>query len=199
MTIYNPTGTQHIIKGGNIKSINEFYNKKISSLQSINKDKNTFNRLYSLLYERKNKINGEINRIINTLIKTYSDKKYIIFGYNDSWKNKVNMGVKTNRIFYNIPYRRILEKLKLRLEGLGKELIITEESYTSKCDSLNLEEICKHKEYDGVRKERGLCISRIGRAINADLNGAINIMRKKIKMNEIIGLKIYNPKVLVSA
>lgn len=92
------------------------------------------------------------------------------------------MGSKTNRMFYNIPYSRIINKLRLTLEGLGKELIITEESYTSKCDSLNLEEICKHKEYDGTRKERGLYISKTGKAINADLNGAINIMRKKISI-----------------
>ena len=55
MTIYNPTGTQHIIKGGKLKSINEFYNKKISELKSINKRTlimNTFNRMYSLLNER---------------------------------------------------------------------------------------------------------------------------------------------------
>ena len=61
MTIYNPTGNQHIIKGGKLKTINEFYNKKISELQSINKKSlniNKFNRLYSLLTERKNKLNG---------------------------------------------------------------------------------------------------------------------------------------------
>ena len=199
MTIYNPTGTQHIIKGGNIKTINEFYNKKISSLQSMNKDNNTFNRLYSLLYDRKNKINGEINRIINLLIKTYEDKKYIIFGYNESWKNNVNMGTKNNRMFYSIPYSRIINKLRYKLEELGKELIITEESYTSKCDSLNLEELCKHNLYDGIRKNRGLFISKIGKAINADLNGAINIMRKKIKMKEITGLNIFNPMILSCA
>ena len=52
MTIYNPTCDQHIIKGGRIKAINEFYNKKISELQSINKKSlniSKFNRLYSLL------------------------------------------------------------------------------------------------------------------------------------------------------
>ena len=101
--------------------------KKIGELQSINKnkyDKNMFNRLYSLLDERKNKINGEINKIVNLLIKTYNDKIYFILGYNESWKLKVNLGTKTNRIFYNIPYQRIIGKLKTKLESLGKELIV---------------------------------------------------------------------------
>ncbi len=97
LTIYNPTGTQHIIKGNIIKSINEFYNKKISELQSINKklhNKNTFNRLYSLLNERNRKINAEINSLIKLLIETYPDKKYFIIGYNEKWKNTVSLGKK---------------------------------------------------------------------------------------------------------
>jgi len=199
MTIYNPTGTQHIIRGTKIKSINEFYNKKISELQSQNKktnDVNKFDRLYSLLYERKNKLNGEINNVINLLLKTYQDKKYIIFGYNNGWKTEVNLGHKTNRMFYDIPYKRLINKLKSKLEDNGKELIKTEESYTSKCDSLNLEPVKKQETYDGDRKERGLFISKIGKALNADLNGAINIMRKKINLKKIVGLNLFNPTII---
>ena len=48
----------------------------------------------------------------------------------------------------------------------------------------------------GIRKHRGLFISKIGKAINADLNGAINIMRKVIKLKEIKGVGIYNPTIL---
>ena len=196
MTIYNPTGGQYIIKGKKMKSINEFYNKKISELQSINKkelNKNTFNRMYSLLLERKNKINGEINNIINILINTYKDKKYFIVGYNENWKTGVKLGAKVNRIFYSIPYGRIIEKLKERLLQNGKKLIVNEESYTSKCDSLSLENIGRNKEYSGKRVHRGLFVSSIGKAINADLNGAINIMRKVIDLKNITGEYIYNP------
>lgn len=199
MTIYNPTGTQHILNGGKIKSINEFYNKKISELKSINKNTlniNTFNRMYSLLNERKNKINGEINKLINLLITTYSDKKLFIIGYNHGWKTKVNLSQNTNRIFYEILYKRILVKLEEKLKSLGKKMVIIEESYTSKCDSLNLEKLGKQDLYDGIRKKRGLFISKIGKAINADLNGAINIMRKIIDLKNISGLMLFNPTFL---
>lgn len=199
MTIYNPTGKQHIIKGGKIKAINEFYNKKISELQSINKkenNQNKFNRLYSLLNERKNKLNGEINNIVDSLYKTYENKRYFIIGYNENWKTSINLGTKTNRQFYMIPYLRIIQKLREKLESNGKELIINEESYTSKCDSLCLEYLGKKTEYLGNRKHRGLFISSIGKAINADLNGAINIMRKIIKLEKITGLDLYNPRIL---
>ena len=199
MTIYNPTGIQHILNGGKIKSINEFYNKKISELKSINKKTlniNIFNRMYSLLNERKNKINGEINKLINLLITTYSDKKIFIIGYNHGWKTKVNLSKNTNRIFYEIPYKRIILKLDEKLKSLGKKMVITEESYTSKCDSLNLEKIGRKDNYDGVRKNRGLFVSKIGKAINADLNGAINIMRKVIDLKNICGLMLFNPTFL---
>jgi len=199
MTIYNPTGDQHIIKGGKIKAINEFYNKKISELQSINKkllNISKFNRLYSLLIERKNKLNGLINRLVDKLVETYHNKQYFIIGYNEGWKTKVNIGQNNNRQFYDIPYSKILQKLKEKLLANGKRLIINEESYTSKCDSLILEKLGKNEVYVGDRIHRGLFISSIGKAINADLNGAINIMRKVINLTEISGNKIFNPKIL---
>ena len=74
---------------------------------------------------------------------------------------------------------------------IGIKLIITEESYTSKCDSLALEEIKKHEMYLGKRIKRGLFQSSIGKLINADVNGSINIMRKVVGDSEIIS-KIIN-------
>jgi len=77
-------------------------------------------------------------------------------------------------------------------------VITTEESYTSKCDSLNLEKIGKKENniYDGLRIKRGLYGSARKKLINADLNGAINIMRKQINLNEINGFNLYNPKII---
>lgn len=54
----------------------------------------------------------------------------------------------------------------------------TEESYTSKCSFLDLEEIAKQKEYVGKRIKRGLFQTKEGVQINADINGSLNIGRK---------------------
>ena len=91
--------------------------------------------------------------------------------------------------------------LKDKLEKNNQNMVITEESYTSKCDALALEKICKHEEYLGNRTKRGLFSSSVGKLINADLNGAINIMRKwKLKqgiiINQITGKKLCNPRVV---
>lgn len=200
MTIYNPTGKQKIIRGNEINSINNFYNKKINELKSINKknkDINIFNRLYDLLNERNNKLNGYINILITYIKNEYKSKKYIIIGYNKGWKTKVNLGNKINRNFYAIPYARIISKLTEQMDKIGIKVITTEESYTSVCDALALEKIGPNKKRLGSRQKRGLFVSSIGKAINADLNGAINIMRKKINLKKIRGKDIYNPRVAI--
>ena len=75
------------------------------------------------------------------------------------------------------------------------------EAYTSKCDALMGEKVCKQKEYLGRRKNRVLYVSGNGKAINADINGAINIMRKycenkKIQNNGQINGNVYNPEIV---
>jgi len=133
------------------------------------------------------------NNTVKLIYNKYKTKEYIIIGYNIGWKNGVNLGTKNNRNFYGIPYSKLINKLK---DKFGEKIIITEESYTSKCDALALEEIGKKIKYMGNRVKRGLFKSSIGKLINADLNGAINIMRKKIKLNKITGLDIERPEIL---
>ena len=202
MTIYNPTGLQKIIDGKYLLWLNKSYNNKIDKLKSEAQTKNnkyTTKEIRNLLIERDNKINDHFNKIISWIAKEYSNKKLIIIGYNTNWKKGVNMGNLNNRRFYEIPYCRLLNKLTDKMKQLGINVTVNEESYTSKCDGLALENICKHKTYLGKRIKRGLFSSSIGKLLNADLNGAINIMRKYFKnkenyiITEIKGQSLYNP------
>ena len=74
---------------------------------------------------------------------------------------------------------------------VGINVIVQEESYTSKCSALDYEEIEFHLNYDGVRnptiqgkdgeshKHYGLFYSEISdKYIHSDVNGAFNIGRK---------------------
>ena len=84
---------------------------------------------------------------------------------------------------------------------VGISVIITEESYTSKCSFIDNEEIKKKEVYDGRRTKRGLYCSKDGRLINADINGSFNIMRKglkKVALNDKVTYPecrgfVYNP------
>ena len=67
---------------------------------------------------------------------------------------------------------------KAELQGI--KVIQREESYTSKCSFMDNETICKHETYMGKRIKRGLFRSATGRHINADLNGALNILKKEV-------------------
>ena len=98
--------------------------------------------------------------------------------------------------FYQIPYKRFIFKLDEALKLINKKLLILKESYTSICDSLALEEINYHESYLGDRTKRGLFSSSIHKLLNADINGAINIMRKQIPLIKITGINLCNPKLL---
>jgi putative transposase len=187
MSIYDPTGNQKIISGKNISSLNRHYNRAISKARS----KNNINLVNKLNLKRTNKITHYFNQIVKWLEITYPSKKEIIIGYNKDWKNGCNMGKNQNRLFYGIPYCKLLNKIEHKLSE--KQITKIEESYTSKSDSLSLEALCKKEEYNGKRIKRGLYSSLKGVLINADINGAINIMRKKYELKEIKGEGILNP------
>ena len=65
---------------------------------------------------RLRKLNGKINQIISKLKELYSDKKIIVIGYNEGWKTKVNMGKENNRKFYEIPYSKLISKMRNAFE-----------------------------------------------------------------------------------
>jgi len=184
-----------------IQYLNHHYNNKMDKLRSlISKCKDDqekiklYEKLHSISLKRQNKINYYFDKIVKYLFDTYKNKKLIIVGYNLGWKQNLNLcNNKTNRKFYEIPYSRLLQKLKNKF---NEKIITTEESYTSKCDSLSLESLEKKNNFIGNREKRGLFISKSGCKLNADLNGAINIMRKKIDLKEIKGLKLFNPVVV---
>ena len=150
--------------------------------------------------ERENKINDYFNRLVKWISTEYESYSKIIIGYNAGWKRNVNMGRTNNRNFYEIPYAKLINKLRDVLEKNNQELVIIEESYTSKCDALSLEPIKKKANgtYLGKRVKRGLFSSAIRVLLNADLNGAINILRKWYEKNgkiyrRVKGQKLCNP------
>lgn len=201
-TLNDPTGSkQYIISGNQINSLNFYYNNKIDSAKSELKmvnNKHMSRKISNLFIKKEHKINDYFNKVCKWLVETYPNKKCVVVGYNPNWKNKVKIGNVNNRKFYEIPYAKLLSKLKNKLESLGMELKLTEESYTSKCDGLALEEINKKEKYLGKRIRRGLFSSSTKQLINADINGAINIGRKYMKkmgvvINKINRKGIYNP------
>lgn len=189
ITMVNNIGeTPIIVKGGIVKSTNQYYNKEKAKIQSfLDKHKlQSSRRLDYMTHKRNLKINDYFHKssraIINYCIKNNIGR--IIIGYNELWKQESNMGKKNNQKFVNIPYLKLIQQIEYKAAEVGISTEKTEESYTSKCSFLDLEPMEK-RNYVGVRVHRGLFKSSNGTLINADCNGAYNIMRKVISLKEI--------------
>lgn len=116
-----------------------------------------------------------VNHVVSNGINT------IIIGHNKCWKQEINIGKRNNQNFVSIPFNMFISMIsyKATLEGINVKIV--EESYTSKCSFLDNERICKHESYKGRRTKRGLFKTSFGKIINADINGAFNIIRKSEK------------------
>lgn len=182
-TCITTTGSSFIINGKPLKSINSFYNKRKSQLQSKSKNKFfTSKRMERITFKRNNKIKNYIHHASKYIIKKAEqlDITKIVIGNNNNWKQEINIGKKSNQNFVSIPHSNLIKTIEYKAKLVGIEVVITEESYTSKCSAIDLEPIKKNESYVGKRTKRGLFITSNGTKINADANGAANILRKVI-------------------
>lgn len=185
LTSYNTKNkSSFIIDGKPLKSVNHHYNKEKARLQSEYeknklKDKNT-KKFIKLSEYRKNYINNYFNQSVNKIVKycINNDIGTIVIGDFKGMKNEINIGKVNNQNFVSVPFGILKRKLETKCEYYGINYVLQEESYTSKCSSLDLEKIEKHEEYLGKRIKRGLFRTKKGKLINADVNGACNILRK---------------------
>lgn len=116
--------------------------------------------------------------LVNQLISNNVCK--VVIGKNDGWKKEINIGKRNNQNFVNIPHAVFIEMVCYKCKLNGIEVVLREESYTSKCSFIDNEPIKKHDSHAGRRVKRGLFRSENGTFINADLNGALNILRKEV-------------------
>ena len=192
-----------IIDGREIKSYNRLFNKNLAKDKSIAMKCNGrhITKNIAAHYEKRNNhMKDKIHKISSTIVNeaVKNNISTIIIGYNKGWKNKSKMNKATNQTFVSIPYSQLIHYITYKAEKHGIEVITQEESYTSKCDALAYETIEKHENYKGKRINRGLFLSSIGKAINADVNGALNILRKCKGEFSIQGIVnsgcVYQPK-----
>ena len=190
-----------IMNGKPLKSINWHYNKEKSRLQSLlDNGKKTSKKIQNITLKRNNRINDYLHKTTKIFVNYLVSKKInnVVIGYNKEWKQGINIGRVNNQNFVQIPYYKLLNMLTYKCEIEGISVIVTEESYTSKCSFLDDEDICKHKEYVGKRIKRGLYKASDGRLINADVNGALNILKKVIGKFEYDSIKVCSTPLVVT-
>lgn len=182
VTMVNNIGEQPIvIKGGVIKSINQFYNKKKAELQSqLKKEtgKDWSNRLQNLTDKRYEKIKYLMHcasrKVVDYCVEPQIDT--LIIGLNKTWKQRNQ----NKQNFTYIPFNMLIKQIQSKCEECGIKVMTTEESYTSGTSFLDNEQPVKENYNKERRIHRGLFLSNDGKKINADVNGAYQIMKKVI-------------------
>jgi len=172
-----------IISGRILKSINRQWNKRRARLYSI-KDKQNLkstNRLDSITITRNSVITDYLHKTVQLLVGYCLKNKigHICLGKLENIKQNVRMGKRNNQNFVNIPIQKLKQMIAYKVQLVGIQIVEVDESYTSKCSSLDLEPIQKHKNYVGKRVKRGL-FKGSNYLLDTDVNGALNILRKVV-------------------
>ena len=172
-----------IINGKGIKSINQYYNKRLAkekSLLKIRHGKDWSKKLEAITFKRYQRIKNYMHNASSYIIKWCVENEIdtLVIGKNKEWKQNASMSKGNNQKFVDIPYQMLLQQLKYKCENAGIKYIETEESYSSGTSFLDGEEPIK-QNYDKSRRiERGLFKSNSGLLINSDVNGSLQIMMK---------------------
>ena len=194
----NEGSISHLVNGRPLKSINQFYNKTYAELKSKLAERNlkSSKRFRSLTLKRNNKIKDYMHKASRSVVDLMVENKIgnCYIGHNTGWKQEVNIGKKNNQNFVSIPHSQLILMMEYKAGEVGINVETHNESHTSKCSFLDNEDICHHDEYLGNRKKRGLFVSSNGRMLNADINGAANILRRGLKDMFSPHKAMFNPK-----
>lgn len=176
-----------LVKGAKIKSINQGYNRLIAKAKSkLPANQKTSQGIHRLWRNRELKLQSELHKV-TSFLSLYFDEmaiEKVFIGKNQGWKQEVALGKKTNQTFVQIPFTTFISQLTYKCLARGIEVVEQEESYTSKASFVDQDEIPTYGESDkkpafsGKRVSRGLYRTKDGFLLNADINGAYNILVK---------------------
>lgn len=184
MTVTTNCGIKpFVINGKPLKSINQYYNKKISEMRSdlkLKQNRDWSSEMQRFTIKRNYKVDDYIHKSIRMVIDFCKENNIdtLVCGYNSGWKQDSDMGKVNNQKFISIPYAKIISRLKYKCEDEDILFKSPEESYTSGTSFLDGELPIKENYDKSRRVHRGLFITKKGEYINADVNGSYQIMKK---------------------
>jgi putative transposase len=174
------------VRGGVLKSINQFFNKEYSRLKSVS-DRQIGNRHLTrkekdLFMKRNRKLKDIMHKLSRAVVNYALSVKIdtIVIGHNNGWKQDAGMGRVNNQNFVQIPFNTLIQQIRYKAEEVGISVVVHEEGHTSKVSFLDGESIEHHDAYMGKRIKRGVYRSSNGTLIRADINAVYNIITKAI-------------------
>lgn len=183
-----------IIRGGVVKSINQRFNKRraklIASLtrgQDSSHSHKDSHALDTLSRKREDALRDIFYKCAWYLVRYAKVHRVevIVIGYNPLQKQEISIEKQNNQSFVSIPFQKLREIIRMVANREGIPVVMQDESYSSKASCLDQDPVPDYKkgetppEFSGKRTRRGLYRSADGILINADVNGAANIIRKR--------------------
>ncbi|MGD1704831.1 RNA-guided endonuclease InsQ/TnpB family protein [Dapis sp. BLCC M229] len=186
LTGVSSLGTSFIVDGKHLKSVNRWYNKQVATFKEGKPQGFWSTQLARITEKRNRKMIDAVNKAARLVINHCLDHQIgvIVFGWNKEQKKESNLGKKNNQSFVSIPTAKLKERIKQLCKQYGIKFVETEESYTSKASFLDNDLLPTFGEKpegwqpSGKRTKRGLYCTAQNQYINADANGAANIIRK---------------------
>ena len=187
-----------LLKGTPLKSVNQYYNKQMAKRRSICElmnGRHSSKRIARLTAKRNRKVEDYLHKASRKVIDLCAeqDVSVLVIGKNKGWKQEAKLGRRVNQSFVQLPFVRFIQMLQYKAEAIGMKVVLTEESYTSGTSFLDGEAPAKDRYDKSRRVHRGLFQANDGRKINADVNGAYQIMRKvfpNVNANGIEGVAL---------
>ena len=195
LTCVSTRGGSFIIDGKHIKSLNRWYNKKVSTIKDGKPQGFWSKKLAHLTEKRNRQMRDPVNKAARLVINYCLNHKIgtIVFGWNQGQKQESNLGSKNNQKWVQVPTARLKLRIAQLCEQYGIRFVETEESYTSSSSFIDGDYLPKYGEKpedwkpSGKRVKRGLYRTVLNWYINADCNGSANILRK---VATILGLNL---------
>ena len=181
-----------VYKGGAVLSRNRLFQKEKAKAAAI-LTKGTFRRhaqsrhLDFLSEKHECFVHDMMHKISTDIIRFCMEHEVgtIVIGTNPLWKQKLKMDAVRNQNFEGIPHAALRWMLTYKAHRAGISIILQEESYTSRADvtmgdrmPVYGKEGAERFRFSGRRIGRGRYRCADGSLINADCNGAANILRK---------------------
>lgn len=186
LTCVTTLGKSFILDGRRLKSLNQIYNRRVASRKAGHQGAYWDDVLAEITEKRNRQMRDSINKAARFIINHCLDNRIgtVVFGWNDRIKDSINIGHKNNQEFVQIPTARLKTRIKQLCKEYGLHFEQTEEANTSAASFLDGDSLPRHGEKpsewkaSGRRIKRGLYKSSEGHIVNADCNGAANILRK---------------------
>jgi putative transposase len=183
LTSNQPGFVPLLVNGRPLKAMNQLYNKQRAHYQALLPEgQYTSHRLDALTDKRARRLDSYLHvasrRISEHLVRHRIGT--LVIGKNDGWKQEVTIGRRNNQAFVFLPPARFIQMLTYKAQVLGIQVVLTAESYTSKCSFLDGESLKHHDQYVGKRLKRGVFESATGKRFNADVNGAYTMIVKVV-------------------